>query len=638
MKISVLPIGPFDTSFTYLSDAELSVGEVVKVPFGQRSLIGVVTNDPPDESIENLRHVEKSYGFVIPNFDFMNWVAAYTVSQRGNVLKMILVEKTLFSCKKETLVEEIFFDLRDINLNDEQKTAYEAMITGTEKPFLLEGVTGSGKTEVYLAYSQYILKNKKQVLILLPEISLTPQIMQRIEKYFGVFPLVWNSNVTPKNRRAVWLKALSGEPCVIIGARSALFLPFTNLGCIIVDEEHDSSYKQEEGVMYNARDMAIVLGKLHSVPVILSSATPSLESRVNVHNNKYGYVSIKNRFGASKLPTLTLVDMRQNKFDGYISPILINAIKKRIFQQEQCIMYVNRRGYAPISLCKSCGEKITCPNCSTWLVYHKNSNKLICHYCGHTQEIPHKCRCCGEEDSYIQYGVGVERISEELARKIPKARLGIASSDTISSLGKIEELIQKIKNNQIDVVIGTQILAKGHHFPNITLVGIVDGDLGLQGADVRSSEKMYQLINQVSGRAGREGKSGQILIQTYKCDHPLYTALQQGQNQRFIDMEIDFRKKCNLPPFSRFVSIIISGTNREKVEETARMLRRKCPKNINAFGPSPAPISLLRGRVRWRILLKSNGIMSHILRQWLASVEIPSNVRIQVDVDPINFL
>lgn len=637
MKIPVLPIGPFDTSFTYLSDENLPVGGVVRVPFGKRSIVGIVTDDSVSESRASLKNIEKYYGYRLPNYDFMNWVASYTVSKRGNVLKMILAEKTLFSCKKTVPAEEIKFDFGEIDLNEEQKNAYDVLLSnyGT---LLLEGVTGSGKTEVYLAYIQKILQQGKQVLILLPEISLTPQIMQRIQKYFGVLPLVWNTSVSAVNRRIAWVKAISGERCIIIGARSALFLPFTNLGCIVVDEEQDSSYKQEEGVLYNARDMAVVLGNLRSIPVVLSSATPSLESHANVLSHKYGHVSIKSRFGAAQLPQINLIDMRQNEFNGYISPPLIEAIKKRIALHEQSLIYVNRRGYAPISLCKSCGEKISCPNCSTWLVYHKSSSKLVCHYCGYSQKLPSSCKYCGSKNSYIQYGVGVERISEELLQKIPNVRLGIASSDTVSSLSKIEELIQQVRDNQLDVIIGTQILAKGHHFPNITLVGIIDGDLGLQGADIRAAEKTYQLVNQVAGRAGREEKRGEILIQTYKSNHPLFTALQQNQSQQFIDMEMDFRKSHNLPPFARFASIIISGEDKQNVEKTAQMIRKTCPKGIEVFGPSPAPIFLLRGRVRWRILLKYKGKISHILQQWMSSLRVSKSVKIQVDVDPINFL
>lgn len=635
MKISVLPIGPFDFSFSYWTDIDVSVGDVVQVPFGARRLVGVVTDDPIDSEIE-LKSIDKKFGYAI-SYDFVDWVASYTISPRGNVLKMFLSEKTLFLCKTKTEIPKIKFNLQDIHLNEEQKYAYEALLQNSLKPFLLKGVTGSGKTEVYLSYAQYILQSGKQVLILLPEISLTSQIMLRIQKYFGAYPLVWNSNITAKSRRGVWLKAHSGEACIIIGARSALFLPFKNLGCIIIDEEQDSSYKQEDGVLYNARDMAVVLGKLRSIPVILSSATPSLESCINARTGKYAYASMTKRFGRSQLPSLSLIDMRQNKFDGYISPFLIDSIKHKIKDNEQSLIYINRRGYAPISLCKACGEKIACPNCSTWLVYHQNKNKLICHYCGHAQDVPQKCSC-GSENSFIQYGVGVERVAEELLRKIPNVRIGVASSDTIPSLDKIEELIRKINDQQIDVIIGTQILAKGHHFPGITLVGIVDGDLGLQGADVRSSEKMYQLVNQVSGRAGRGEKKGEILIQTFNPDHPLYVALQNGENEKFIDMEIKFRRQHELPPFYRFTSIIISGTNKTAVEETAKMLKKNSPKNIEVFGPSPAPIALLRGRVRWRILLKSKGIISKIVRRWISSLKIPRNVRVQLDVDPINFL
>lgn len=642
--VSVLPIGPFNNSFSYISDIELAVGDIVLVPFGCKEVIGVVSSDEVNSDIE-LKHISKSFGMNIgeTNYHFLEWVSSYTFIPRGNVLKMILAEKTVFTAKKPPKNSSQITEkssCNDIILNAEQRNAYDKLIESGPKPFLLHGVTGSGKTEVYLKAAKRIFDQKKQVLILFPEIALTMQIASRIEKYFGIKPLIWNSNITPKHRREAWLKAISGEACVVIGARSALFLPFANLGLIIVDEEHDSSYKQEEGGFYNARDMAIVLCHLKNIPITLSSATPSLESYINAKNTKYGYALIENRFGVSQLPSIELIDMRQNKFNGFISPILLMNIKKVISRGEQCLIYINRRGYSPITFCKSCGEKIACPNCTSWLVYHKEFQKLICHYCGHKLNMPQACLSCGEANSYISYGAGIEKILEELQTKLPDAKIKTASSDTLSSTKEIESLIDEILNNQVNVVIGTQILAKGHHFPNITLVGVVDGDLGLNDADLRASEKTYQMINQVAGRAGRAEKPGRILIQTFNPEHSMYAALKSNNLYSFLNLEMNFRKNNDLPPYSSFASIIISGTNKELTQRVAEQLKATSPKNIQIFGPAPSPIFKLRGKMRWRILLQSHkkALINTAIRQWVLSQRVPKNVKIQIDIDPISFL
>ncbi|MDR2724067.1 MAG: primosomal protein N' [Holosporaceae bacterium] len=643
-KFSVLPIGPFNQSYYYFSVEKFQVGDVVEVPLGQRCVIGVIT----DENIETdreLKTISKIFDFNIgkTNYDFLKWVSDYTMIPLGNVLKMMLAEKSVFCSLKEELRKkyscsnEISF--REINLNSAQLLIYQKIIENKANPFLLHGVTGSGKTEVYLSAVKNVLQQKKQALILFPEIALTPQIVKRIEKYFGIIPLIWNSNTTSKNKRITWLRAISGESGITVGARSALFIPFKNLGIIVVDEEHDSSYKQEEGGFYHARDMAVVRGSLQQIPVILSSATPSFESYVNAQKGKYGYAFLESRFGSSKMPQIDLIDMRQNQFRGFISPVLLEEIKSAISRKEQSLIYLNRRGYSPVILCKSCGGKIVCPNCSAWLVYHKNPAKLICHHCNHTISIPSKCNNCGENGSYIPFGPGVERIFEEIRKKIPDVRLELASSDTISSNKDIGRLLDRINNNEVDVVIGTQILAKGHHFPNITLVGIVDGDLGLNGADMRASEKTYQLVNQVAGRAGRAEKPGRIFIQTFDPAHPLYAALKSNRLENFIKLEIESRKKNELPPFFKFISVIISGTNRELAERTAKDLGRCSLPGIKVFGPAPAPIFLLRGRVRWRFLLKilkKNSIRS-IIKYWIFSKKIPKNIKIQIDIDPISF-
>ncbi len=643
MKVSVITTGIFNKCFQYLSDCDIPEGTIVKVPFGagNRSILGIVSSEKT-ETDKQLKSISRIYPYNIgaTYLKFLNWMSSYTLIPRGMVLKMILAEPSIFSAKKELLPQQIEYILSEqaISLNEEQQKAFDS-IEGN-RPFLLQGVTGSGKTEVYLKKAKEIFDKDKQVLILFPEIALTNQIYQRIKKYFGIEPIIWNSNVSAKNRKSAWIIANSGQRCVIIGARSALFLPFKNLGLIIIDEEHDSSYKQQEKGCYNARDMAVVLAKFSNIPIILVSATPSIESLVNARSGKYGYFNIQSRYGKSSLPSLQLIDMRQNKYQGFISVPLFFAILDRLKKKEQCLIYLNRRGYSPVMLCTNCGEKFACPNCATWLVYHKNSGKLICHYCGHKISIPERCPHCLATQSYIPFGPGVERILEELKLKIPSARVLIASSDTFASTKTMEESLEKIHNNEVDIIVGTQILAKGHHFANITLVGIIDGDLGLSGADLRSAEHTYQLITQVAGRAGREQKPGEILIQTYKNDHPLFKALLSNNADEFINLEIENRKTKQLPPFTKYASLIVSGKNKEKTESVARLLRQTCPKNIQIFGPSPAPLFKIRGKVRWRILLKSKNKnkLNTEIAHWISLLKIPPSVKITIDIDPITFL
>lgn len=660
---SVLPSGPFDTSFTYLtSDYGISVGDIVEVPFGrQKSVLGVLLACGGDVRIPEglqLKSISEDYPFNIgcDYIDFLNWVASYTLIPRGMVLKMILCEKGVFksakkchtsSVSKKTIKNASKDSCELIILNSEQQAAYDAIrLVSTSadnlRPFLLQGVTGSGKTEVYLAIIRKVLEKGRQALIMLPEIALTSQLAARIEKYFGLPAKIWNSNITPRSRKEIWNAAISGERCIIIGTRSALFLPCKNLGIIVVDEEHDPSYKQEDGGFYNARDMAIVLGRIKKIPVILASATPSLESYINAQNHKYGYALIKSRFGVAKPAKINLIDMRQCKFGkNFISSNLLDLTKETLGKGEQALFYLNRRGYSPITLCKSCGNKLACPNCTSWLVYHKSINCMMCHYCGHRISIPEKCSNCGAEGSFIQFGPGIERIYEELSQRLPSARILLVSSDSASSVHRTTELCEKILKNEVDIIVGTQILAKGHHFPNLTLVAVVDGDLGLNCADLRSSERTFQLIQQVGGRAGRSEKPGKIVIQTFNPEHSLYRALRSNNSKEFIDLEIASRKKNELPPFSRFAAIIISGTNKMLTEKTAQNLAKSfSTSRVTLFGPAPAPLFLLRGRTRWRILLKSSKkiALSKVIKDWLSTQKTPKNVKIQVDIDPLSFL
>lgn len=647
-KVSILLAAPFDSSFTYTSDVFLAPGTVVEVPFGasNKKIVGIVVDDEINSEIDCLKPVIRCFDLVLSkkNLNFLMWVSRYTTISRGNVLRMVLCEKTVFSYKKEIQSKEMDVIFSDITLNEHQKTALEIIKNSDNRPCLLHGVTGSGKTEVYLSMAQEYLKNKQQVLILLPEISLTNQFASRIKQYFGAPPFIWHSGISAKERRSIWKSAASGKTLAIIGTRSALFIPFQNLGLIIVDEEHDTSYKQEEGGFYNARDMAIVLAKTFNAKVILSSATPSIETYNNCQEKKYAYAAINHRFGGSSMPKIELIDMRQNKFDGFISYSLLTDIKNTLAAEDQALIYLNRRGYAPITLCKECGEKLQCPNCTSWLVHHKNNDRLSCHYCSHSISIPNKCLHCGCENSYIPFGPGVERIQEELEAKLPNAKIAIASSDTMSSGMSSEEFIKSIYNNEINIIIATQILAKGYHFPNITLVGVVDGDLGLFGADLRASEKTYQLINQVAGRAGRAEKKGKVIIQTFNPDNALFKIIHGGEHTDFFDHEIMIRKQSNSPPFCRLVSVIVSGTNRELTrcvaDKTMKTLRLALPTSIQIFGPSPAVIAVLRGRARWRILLKSakNISFQSNVQECIEKFAHHRNIKIQIDVDPISFL
>lgn len=639
--VSVLPIGPFNSSFSYISKSKVRLGDVVEIPFGRRNIFGMVSKGTIKNDIE-LKNIKTVFDFNIDSEyrSFIDWMSAYTLIPRGYILKMILSEKSLFK-KTATPKIEQKFDFHEIELNANQITARDAILSSKNKAFLLHGVTGSGKTEIYLSITQNLIKQSKQVLIMLPEIMLSKQISDRVQKYFGCKPFLWNSNISHKNKRQIFQKAISGDPMIVIGTRSALFIPFSNLGLIIVDEEHDSSYKQEDMGSYNARDMAIVLSNLKKIPIILSTATPSLETYVNAKNKKYGYTFVGNRFGKSRLAEINLIDMRQCKFEGFISPLLLEEIQKTASRGEQSLIYLNRRGYSPITLCKFCGEKIACPNCTSWLVYHKKIDAMICHYCGHKILLPQICNFCGKRDSYIQFGPGVERVFEELSAKLPNLRMEIASSDTISSDTDISEFLEKIHKGELDIIIGTQILAKGHHFPNITLVGVVDGDLGINSADLRASEKMYQLINQVSGRAGRAEKQGRIFIQTFNPDYSLFKTLKSGKEREFLEMEIASRQQNKQPPFTRLASIIISGTNEKLTEEVTEQIAAILIKNIHisVFGPSPAPLFRLKGRIRWRILIKSlkKYKLSLFIAKLMSSLKIPKNIRVQIDIDPVTF-
>jgi primosomal protein N' (replication factor Y) (superfamily II helicase) len=508
---------------------------------------------------------------------------------------------------------------------------------------LLDGVTGSGKTEAYFEGIAEALNAHRQVLILLPEIALTVQFLDRFAARFGCRPLEWHSDLSDRARRRVYRAVLSGEARVVVGARSALFLPFARLGLIVVDEEHEQAYKQEDGVIYHARDMAVVRSRLENCPVVLASATPSLETYINAKNGKYEWLRLAHRYGAADMPAVRLIDLRKDAGEPgqFLSPTLRAAIADTLAAREQVLLFLNRRGYAPLTLCTTCGHKETCRNCSAWMVEHRYRKRLVCHHCAFEAPIPERCPQCGAQGALMACGPGVERVEEEFRAAFPDARVAIASSDTFSGPTQAQSVIRALSDGDIDVLIGTQIVAKGHHFPQLTLAGIIDADLGGSAGDPRAAERSFQLLHQVAGRSGRGEKPGLVLIQTRSPEDPVIQALAKGQRDEFLEAEAHTRERNATPPFGRLAALILAGADADRVRETGRALALVAPKTrgVRVWGPAPAFYQVLRGRTRERLLVqaeKTIDVQSY-LRAWLAAVKIPGTVRLTVDIDPINF-
>ncbi len=534
------------------------------------------------------------------------------------------------------------------DLSADQREVADRLVEAVEArkfaPILLDGVTGSGKTETYFEAIGAAIAADRQVLVMLPEIALTEAFLSRFEARFGAAPVVWHSSLKSTERRRAWRAIASGEAQVVVGARSALFLPYNNLGLIVVDEAHEISFKQDEGVRYNARDVAVMRARFEEMPVILASATPALESLHMADSGIYEKLVLPARFGGAQLPDIQLVDLTEEKpgSGAWISPPLRRALFDRLEKGEQSLLFLNRRGYAPLTLCRHCGFRFQCPNCSAWLVEHRLSKRLACHHCGHETAPPEKCPDCGEPDCLVACGPGVERIADEVAEMLPDARVAVVTSDTLNSPEKAAEFVAMAEAKAIDVIVGTQLVTKGFHFPELTLVGVIDADLGLEGGDLRAAERTYQQVAQVAGRAGRGAKPGEVLIQTRHPEAPVIAALEAGDRDAFYEAETDARRYAGAPPFGRWAAIIISSEDEREAREAANRLGNTRPHldDVQVLGPAPAPMAMLRGRYRYRLLLNArrSAELQQVIRVWLSRIEHPPGVRIGVDIDPYSFV
>ncbi|HEX8257594.1 MAG TPA: primosomal protein N', partial [Allosphingosinicella sp.] len=539
-------------------------------------------------------------------------------------------------------------DYHPPRLEPAQRSAARAFVDAVQAaefaPFLLDGVTGSGKTEVYFEAVAENIRMGRQTLVLLPEIALTEPFLKRFALRFGCEPVAWHSGLRQSQRRRAWRSIATGEARVVVGARSALFLPYPNLGLIVVDEAHETSFKQEEGVQYHARDVAVMRAKLEKVPVILASATPAIETRQMAEIGVYAEVKLPDRYGAAEMPDIAAIDLIQDPppRGRWLAPTLVRELETNLERGEQSLLFLNRRGYAPLTLCRACGHRFQCPNCTAWMVEHRLVHRLACHHCGHMMPPPRACPECKEEDSLVPVGPGVERIADEVAALFPEARTAIVTSDTIWSPAKAAEFVGRMEAGAIDIVIGTQLVTKGYHFPNLTLVGVVDADLGLSGGDLRAAERSFQQISQVSGRAGRGEKPGRVLVQTHEPGAPVISALVGGDAEGFYAAETQARREAAMPPFGRLAGIIVSAEDLGEATETARLIGRTAPKveNMAVFGPAPAPLAMLRGRHRQRLLVHAARSLDvqEVIRDWLGALDWPRGVRVAVDVDPYSFL
>lgn len=719
-RLQVLCPLPLARAFDYAvpDGMQVAPGDYVEVPFGKKTVVGVVWSDGSDATIDPVKIKSIIRVFDVPPMpekqrQFIEWVARYTMSDLGSVLKMALsvpealeegrtitlytavttkpVEKLTKSRQKviDLLADNIPRTAADITAatgcsasvvkamaatgviavneaalpapcamtevisstmefsSDQMDAANALQQLVRDRKYaaaLLDGVTGSGKTEVYFEGVAEALRQGQQVLILLPEISLSTQFLERFERRFGVTPALWHSEVTPAQKKRVWRGVAEAKTRVVMGARSALFLPFAELGLIVIDEEHDESYKQEEGVLYHARDMAVVRAHLSGFPLVLVSATPSLETMTNVEQGKYHYLHLPGRHAGAKMPDMHVVDLKKDAppRQRFISPPLRQALIETLQSGEQAALFLNRRGYAPLTLCRTCGHRFQCPSCSAWLVEHKRHGRMQCHHCGYAQRTPSDCPACHAPDSLAACGPGVERIAEEVAEILPDARALILASDVTTTMTQLKEAVRRIENREVDVIVGTQIIAKGHHFPALTLVGVIDADLGLSGGDLRAGERTFQLLHQVSGRAGRaKDVQGRVYLQTFMPEQSVIRALAANDRDSFLAAEIAERERAGMPPFGRLAALVLSGEDDNLLDRFCRTLAQAAPQyeDIRVLGPAPAPLAFLRGRHRRRFLVKTGRAVQiqKYIGEWLSKLKVPSTIQLKVDIDPQSF-
>lgn len=648
----------FKAGFDYKLPENIAVdkGALVKVPFGPKQKVGVVwgkaDGDFPEADLKEVAEVLTMPSFKKPYLDWLDWVADYTMGNKSQITAMCLSVPAVFEAPKRKTTPLVYAEfkperMKEIALSDAQAEAVELWKEHYEDDHffvqLIDGVTGSGKTETYMAMIEEVLAEGKQAVVMLPEIVLTQQILKRFADRFGFPPTPWHSGLTPKQRREHWKAIQDGRAKLVIGARSALFLPYDDVGIMVIDEEHDASFKQEDGVMYHARDMAVARGKFEQFPIVLASATPSLETIVNVKQGKYLHSLLPDRFAGAAMPKVSTIDLREAKLPAnhFISPMLQAAVEERLKKNEQTLLFLNRRGYAPLTICQSCGHKFECKQCSAWVVHHKTLPRLQCHHCGYTTYIPDTCPECEAKDSLVVCGPGAERLEEEAKTLFPNANMLVMTSDTMQSPKLMREAIEAIEKGEVNIIIGTQMLAKGHHFPNLTLVGVIDADLGLEGGDLRAAERTFQLLHQVAGRAGRAEKKGEVLMQTFQPDHAVMRALVKYDQTGLLREEEQIRKLRGMPPFGRLAGIIISGKRDEQVHELANKMLKVAPnaKDVLVLGPAPAPMFKLRNNYRYRFLVKTakDIRIQNYIDDWLKQVHIPSSLQVSVDIDPYSF-
>ena len=650
MKFPILLPNIFNHPFTYESDIKLKIGDFVEVPFGRSKIIGVVWNEF-EKNINKSFKIKKIINKLnipclnISTINFLNWFSEYNIVPKGMALKLVLLSGKPIKEFEEKFYQKFSFKNVEnpIKLTTEQKNSLDQLNLSNTKfnVHVLQGTTGSGKTFVYFEALKKILKKGSQGLVMLPEIGLTNQFEKKFIEFFGFKPALWHSGITKKNKEIIWSGIISGKIKVVIGARSSLFLPFKKLGLIVVDEEHDQSYKQDEGIIYNARDMAISRASFENIPINLITAVPSVETYENIKKNKYKISKIEKRFQNASLPNYEIINLNKVKLNKqtWLSKEIIQKVNLHLQKKDQVLFFLNRRGFSPNVLCKKCLDSMSCPNCSINLVYHKNKNNLLCHYCGFKTYLTKICKKGGNCD-FIFSGPGVERISEEVKKIFPSKKVEIFSSDTMNKKSSKDKL-ERIINNEIDILVGTQLISKGFHFPSLNCIVVVDIDLTLQGHDLRSAEKNLQLYHQLSGRAGRTGEPSTIYFQTYNTDTKIISDITNKNPDIFLDKEIKIRKENNLPPFQRFISLILTSDNENKLEKDAVKFKLFIEKKINGkiLGPVNAPLFRLKRKYRVRLLIRGpkNLQLQNSLAKIIPKYKFSSGIKLSVDVDPISF-